>query len=247
MELFDAVVPKQQAGKHAKEILMNCCWLPIVALLLSDPKREAESLMERDPAADRAGELLETAVAANPSDAEAHYLLGRWALVKRRFARAVEAATRAAKLSAGNPAAQMQEWTIVGLANDRMNKQVESDSAFRKALAFNRLLPRFDPAAAYEYLKVLERDHREKDAHEVMSVILEKTPEYGPAHLSRAKELTAENNLEEAVKEAEFALAHLDGGHAAERDAHYLLARLYLRLKRPGLAESHKQWLSANP
>ena len=141
----------------------------------------------------------------------------------------------------------MQEWTIVGLANDRMNNQVESEAAFRKALAFNRLLPRFDSTAAYEYLKVLERDHRERDAHEVMSVILEKTPEYGPAHLSRAKELTAGSNLEGAVKDAEFALAHLDGGRPAERDTHYLLARLYLRLKRPGVAESHKKWLSANP
>ncbi|MEO7143231.1 MAG: hypothetical protein ABI165_06965 [Bryobacteraceae bacterium] len=226
---------------------MRCCLWLMVALLVSDPKREAESLMERDPAADRAGELLEKVIAANPNDAEAYYLMGRWALVKRRFARAAEASTRAAKLSSGNPAAQMQEWTIVALANDQMNKQVEADSAFRKALAFNRSLSRFDPIAAYEYLKVLERDHRDKEAYEVMTVILEKSPDYGPAHLSRAKKLAAENNIEEAVKEAEFALAHLDGGRVAERDAHYLLARLYLRLKRPDLAESHKQWLSANP
>lgn len=226
---------------------MHSCLLLIVALFANDSKREAESLMARNPADDHAGELLEKAVAANPGDAEAYYLLGRWALVKRRYERAVEAGTRAAQLSPGNPAAQMQEWTIVALANDQMNKQVEAHSAFRKALAFNRSLPRFDPTAAYEYLKVLERDHGDKEAHEVMTVILEKSPEYGPAHLSRAKELAAENNIDEAVKDAEFALANLDGGRAAERDAHYLLARLYLRLKRPHLAESHKKWLSANP
>jgi hypothetical protein len=31
-----------------------------------------------------------------------------------------------------------------------------------------------------------------------------------------------------------------------ERDAHYLLARLYLRLKQSGQAEPHKRWLSEN-
>jgi len=226
---------------------MYCSVLLILALAMSDPKREAESLMQRDRADDRAGELLEKAIAANPGDAEAHYLLSRWALLKRRYERAVQAATRAANLSAGNQAAQMQEWTIVALANDRMNKQAEADAAFRKALAFNASLQSFDPIAAYEYLKVLERDHRDKDGHEVTALILRKSPEYGPAHLSRAKGLAAENNLEEAAKEAEFALAHLDGGRVAERDAHYLLARLYLRLKQPALAEPHKNWLGAHP
>jgi Tfp pilus assembly protein FimV len=80
-----------------------------------------------------------------------------------------------------------------------------------------------------------------------MTIILQKSPEYGPAHLSRAKELAAENNLDESVAEAEFALAHLDGGRVAERDAHYLLARLYLRLKQPQQAESSARWLNGNP
>src|ERR1700738_1909111 len=97
-------------------------WPIILALALCDPKREAESLMQRNLLDDRAGELLEQAIAANPGDAEAHYLLGRWALVKGRYKRAVEAESRAAELSPGIPAAQMQAWTIVAVANDRMNK-----------------------------------------------------------------------------------------------------------------------------
>src|SRR5260370_32227271 len=93
--------------------------------------------MQRNPADDRAGELLEKAVLSSPNDAEAHYLLGRWALVKRRFERAVEAETRAAALSSGNPTAQMQAWTIVAVANNQMNRGAEAESAFRKAQSLN--------------------------------------------------------------------------------------------------------------
>ncbi len=226
---------------------MCCCLFLILALAMSDPEQEAGSLMQRNPADDRGGELLEKAVALNPNDAEAHYLLARWALVKRRYERAVEAATRAAELSSNNPDARMQEWTIVAIANDRMNKSVEADAAFRKALALNRQSPRFHPVAAYEYLKVLERDHRDAEAHKVMTLILKRSPEYGPAHLSLAKKLAAQKKYKEAVREAEFALARADGDRGAERAAHYFLARLYLRLKQPDLAEPHGKWLSANP
>ncbi len=226
---------------------MLCQLFLFFALAISDPKREAESLMQRNPADDRAGELLEKAVLSSPNDAEAYYLLGRWALVKRRFERAVETETRAAALSSGNSTAQMQAWTIVAVANDQMNKADEADRAFRKALSLNWLLPRFDPNAAYEYLKVLERDHRDKEAHEIMTGILKRSPQYGPAHLSLAKELAAAGKDSEAVKEAEFALKRSQGNRVAERDAHYLLARLYLRLKQSELAELHKKWLQENP
>ena len=215
-----------------------------IASAADDPKREAELLLQRNPADDRAGELLEAAVAANPKDAEAHYLLGRWALVKQKFERAAEAETRAAELSSGNPTAQMQAWTIVAVANDQMNRPADAEPAFRKAMALNRQLPRFDPNAAYEYLRVLERDHRDEEAHPVIADILRRSPEFGPAHLSLAKEMAAANRDAEAAKEAEFALERLSGYQAAERDAHYLLARLYLRLKQPDKADVHKKWLN---
>src|SRR5260370_37424773 len=141
----------------------------------------------------------------------------------------------------------MQAWTIVAVANDQMNKAGEADSAFRKALSLNWRLPRFDANAAYEYLKVLERDHRDKEAHEILTGILKRSPGFGPAHLSLAKELVAAGKDSEAVMEAEFALARSQGNRVAERYAHYLLARLYLRLKRTDLAELHKKWLSENP
>ncbi|MEO8125674.1 MAG: tetratricopeptide repeat protein, partial [Bryobacteraceae bacterium] len=199
-------------------------------------------------------EAFRQAIEINPAYAAGYNNLGQtlqrqgdWPGAINRYERAVEAATRAAKLSRGNQAAQMQEWTIVALASDQMNKQAEANSAFRRALAFNASLPQFDPVAAYEYLKVLERDHRDKEAREVTTLILQRSPEYGPAHLSRAKGFAAENKFEEAAKEAEFTLAHLDGGPVVERDAHYLLARLYLRLKQPALADAHKNWLTAHP
>ncbi len=221
--------------------------LALLALAASDPKREAESLLERNPTDDRAAELLQAHLATSPNDAEAHYLLGRWALVKGKFALAVEAETRAAQLSSGNPAARMQAWTIVAVANDRMNKSATADVAFRKALVLNRRLPRFDALAAYEYVRVLERDHRDKEAQPLVADILRRSPEFGPAHLSLAKMLAAGKRDAEAVKEAEFALARIGGNRSVERDAHYLLARLYARLKQPGRADLHREWLAKNP
>lgn len=225
---------------------MRLVLILILAFAADDPKREAESRLQQNPTDDRAGELLERAVAANPKDAEAHYLLGRWALVKGRFAQAAEAETRAAQLSPGNPTAQMQAWTIAAVAKDRMNQPAEAESAFLKALALNRRLARFDPHAAYEYVRVLERDHRGGEAHPVIADILHRAPEFGPAHLSLAKELAARNNYAQAAAEAELALGRLGGDRVAERDAHYFLARAYLRLKQPIRADAHKQWLSKN-
>src|SRR5260370_39683376 len=141
----------------------------------------------------------------------------------------------------------MQAWTIVAVANDQMNKAGEADSAFRKALSLNWRLPRFDANAAYEYLKVLERDHRDKEAHEIMTGILKRSPGYGPAHLSLAKELAAAGKDSEAVKEGEFALARSQGDRVVERDTPYLLARLDLRLNRTDRAELHKKWLDESP
>lgn len=227
---------------------MHACLLPmLLALALSDPKREAESLMQRHLTDDRAGELLEQAVTANPADAEAYYLLGRWALVKGRFQRAVEAETRAAELSQGIPIAQMQAWTIVAVANDRMNKAAEAEAAFVRAMTINRTLARFDPNAAYEYLQVLERDHRDRQARDLTGEILRKAPDYGPAHLALAKTLAAANRNIEAAKEAELALRKVEANRAVERDAHYLLARIYLRLKQADRAELHKTWLAEHP
>lgn len=210
----------------------------------SDLKREADLLLQSNPTDARAGEMLEKHVAAYPRDAEAHYLLGRWALVKGKFARAVEAETRAAQLSADNPRAQIQAWTIVAVANDRMNLAGKADAAFLKAIALNRRLDLYDPHAAYQYLKILERDHREDEARRLAAEILQRSPQFGPAHLSLGKVHARAGRDEEAAKEAELALTRLEGDRDAERDAHYLLARLYLRLRQPERAELHKRWLT---
>lgn len=221
------------------------------ALLLmffgSSPKRDAEALMRQNPSDERAAAILREVIATDPKDPEAHYLLGKWALVKGQYELAVQEETRAAQLSPGLLEAQMQAWTIVAVASDMMNQPGETDSAFRKAIALNRRLPHFDPNAAYEYLKFLEREHREQEAGLLTGEILKLSPGFGPAHLSKAKLLAAGNRNPEAALEAEFALAHTKDSRAVERDAHYLLARLYGRMRQPKQLEVHKKWLSENP
>jgi tetratricopeptide (TPR) repeat protein len=221
--------------------VLICCALLLASL--SELKREAQALMRVDPKSDRAGEILQEAARQGPEDAEAQYLLGRWALVKGRFQLAIQAETEAARLSPHNRQAQMQAWTIVAVANDQMNANSDADIAFQRAWVLNRSLAKFDPNAAYEYIKVLQRDHREDDAAPLVAEILRLSPDYGPAHLSKAKAFFDRREDTAACREAELALAQLTDYPEVERDAHYLLARIYLRLKRPDLAAVHTQWM----
>jgi len=214
-----------------------------LVLTAGDSKRQAEALLRANPGDDSAGELLKQATSEQPEDAEAFYLLGRWALVRGKFELAVQSETRAARLSSGNVAAQMQAWTMVAVAEDQMNEIAKADAAFRRAWALNRKLRNFDPNAAYEYLKVLERDHREAEVRTRVREMLRVVPGYGPAHLSQAKLLAAVKQYSQAAIEAEFALGHSLNNPAVERDAHYLLARTYLLLKKPAQAQTHREWL----
>lgn len=214
---------------------------------LRDLKREAQELLRLNPKSEEAGELLQEAANQNPEDAETQYLLGQWALVKGRFQLAVKAETKAARLSPANGLAQMQAWTIVAVANDQMNESLSADAAFRRAWALNRLLPKFDANAAYEYIKVLERDHHEDEAAPLAAELLRRNPEYGPAHLSRAKFLFNRKEYPAACREAELALASTKNYPDVERDAHYLAARAYLRIGKPDLAEAHSRWMHEHP
>jgi tetratricopeptide (TPR) repeat protein len=203
--------------------------------------------MAENPVSERAGELLQQAAKQGPEDAEAQYLLGRWALVKGRFDLAVEAETNAARLSPENPTARMQAWTIVAVANDQMNEMAKADAAFQRAWQVNRSLANFDPNAAYEYIKVLERDHRDREAAPLIAEVLRRAPAYGPAHLSVAKTLFARKEDAAAAREAEAALATIRNYPDVERDAHYLLARAYLRLGMRDRAEVHVRWMHEHP
>lgn len=222
-----------------------CCALLLAGL--GDLKREAQALLLNDPASDRAGEMLQQAAKQAPENAEIQYLLGRWALVKGRFQLASEAEANAARLSPANPMARMQAWTIVAVASDRMNESGKADAAFQRAWKINRSLASFDPNAAYEYIKVLERDHREHDAAALVTEVLRRVPDYGPAHLSLAKSFFARKEDSAAAREAELALATLKNYPEVERDAHYLLARVYLRLGMRDHAAVHTEWMQTNP
>jgi tetratricopeptide (TPR) repeat protein len=225
--------------------VLICCALLLAGV--ADLKREAQALMAGNPASDRAGEILRQAAQLGPDDAEAQYLLGRWALVSGRFELAVEAETKAVRLSPDNATARMQAWTIVAVASDQMNQAGKADEAFRQAWQIDRSLKNFDPNAAYEYIRVLERDHRDEEAAPLVAEVLRRVPEYGPAHLSIAKSLFARKADAAAAREAEAALATIRNYPEVERDAHYLLARVYLRLGMRERAAIHTQWMKSNP
>src|SRR5437764_198576 len=75
-----------------------------------------------------------------------------------------------------------------------------------KALAASRQLPSPKHAAALEFAMLLTRQSRQGEAQKLLDEILKFAPGFGPAHLERAKYLSAQGDLESALAEAKIAL-----------------------------------------
>jgi predicted Zn-dependent protease len=77
--------------------------------------------------------------------------------------------------------------------------------------------------------------------------ILRWEPSFAPARLERAKLLARRNHPEQAVVEANKALAQASGNKELERMGHIFLAKTYFTLGRRQEARLHQAWIEAQP
>jgi Flp pilus assembly protein TadD len=238
---------RQQLAQPDEAILVyqrGAAAYPGSALLL---KRLGHVLFRRNPTDPAAGEALKKAAAAAGDDAEAHFLYGQWACMSNLNELCARELNKAATLSPSNDNALMQSYTLIGMAEDKLNHTERAEEAFRKALEHNLKLSRPDPNSALEYAQFLSRQSREADAAELVVRILAFAPYFGPAHLERAKMLAQRDDNEQAAVEAELALKYAGDDKAQLHPAHVFLAKTYFALNKLDQARQHQEWIQANP
>jgi len=203
-------------------------------------------ILQERPSSERAGELLERATKAMPQDPGAHYAYGLWALLNHQEEIAIEAETKALALSPTDDLLKVQAQTFIGVGEDALKRPQRAEAAFRAALAANRKLPNPNPSAALEFAMFLTRQSRQGEAQKLVDEILKFAPGFGPAHLERAKYLSAQGDLESALAEAKIALDQAGSDPKSLRAVHAFLARTCFALGRMDEAEVHQSWIKSH-
>jgi tetratricopeptide (TPR) repeat protein len=208
-------------------------------------KAAGAMMLQEDSSSERAGELLDRAAKAMPGDSGAHYAYGLWALMNHHEQIAIEAERRALALSPSDDL-KVQALTFIGLGEDALKRPQRAEAAFREAENVNRKLPNHNPGAALEYAMFLTRQSREGEAQKLLDEILKSAPAFGPAHLERAKYLSARGDLESALAEGKIALEQAGLDLKSLRAAHAFLARTCFALGRSDEAEAHQRWIESH-
>ena len=209
-------------------------------------KAAGAMILQERPGSERAGELLERATKAMPQDPGAHYAYGLWALLNHQEEIAIEAETKALALSPTDDLLKVQAQTFIGVGEDALKRPQRAETAFRAALALNRKLPNPNPSAALEFAMFLTRQSRQGEAQKLIDEILKFAPGFGPAHLERAKYLSAHGDLESALAEAKIALDQAGSDPKSLRAAHAFLAKTCFALGRTDEAEVHQSWIESH-
>ena len=208
-------------------------------------KAAGAMILQQNSSSERAGELLERASKAMPKDPGAHYVYGLWALMNHHEEIAIAAEQRALALSPADDL-KVQALTFIGLGEDALKRPRRAEEAFRAAQAANRKLPNQNPGAELEFAMFLTRQSRQGEAQMLITEILKFAPAFGPAHLERARYLSAKGDLESALAEGKIALDQAGSDPKSLRAAHAFLAKTCFALGRTDEAAVHQSWIESH-
>ena len=206
-----------------------------------------EILFRRKYDSTEAGTLLAHAAKAMPRDPEAKHYYAQWAYLNSRDRICAQQEREALALPGLNDLALLQMYTLEGLCASRLEEADTARSAFQHADEINGRQKTFDPVAAYQYVQFLTRYNDDERAHQIVNEILQRIPEFGPAHLEKAKYFDRAKQPERAIEEARAALASRGNDPNTERAAHALLAKCNSLLGRTEEAKQEQEWIESHP
>jgi tetratricopeptide (TPR) repeat protein len=206
-----------------------------------------EILFRLEPEASEAGTLLEHAARLLPRDPEARHYYAQWAFLNSRQ-RICAAQERAALALPGLvDLALLQMNTLLGMCESALENPDAARAAFERAAAINAKQSIYDPIAAMQYVQFLIRYNDDARATQVVENILQRLPDFGPAHLQKARNLERAGNPAEAISEARTALSAAGNDINSERAAHTLLAKCLTALGKTEEAAREQQWINDHP
>jgi tetratricopeptide (TPR) repeat protein len=191
---------------------------------------------------DVAKSCLITAITADPTSEEAQFFLGAFYYQQNDFKLAVSPLQTAQTISPKSPLPVF----YLAMTQEALGNAAKALELYRQA---ESLSPEESPQSAailVAYGRLLSLMGRPEESMEKVRRAIEEDPESREAHYELAKGLNSEGNLKDAALEAERALTLPELG-TTDAQIHFLLARLYVRLKQPDLAKAHLEKFQAAP
>ena len=189
---------------------------------------------------DVAKSCLITAVTADPSSEEAQFFLGLFYYNQNDYRSAISPLQTARTLSPKSPMPVF----YLAMAHEAIGDATQALDLYQQA---ENLSPEKSPQSALilvAYGRSLLTLGRTQEGVEKIRRAIEDDPDSREAHYELAKELDEEGDSKNAALEAERALT-LPELSNTDAQIHFLLAKLYMRLKQPDLAKSHLEKFQA--
>jgi thioredoxin-like negative regulator of GroEL len=194
-----------------------------------------------------AGTHLARAAKLLPRDPEARHYFAQWAYLNARDRVCTQQEQEALALPGLNDLALLQMYTLLGMCESRLEDADAARTAFEHADQANTRRTVYDPVAAMQYLQFVTRYNDDAAAGRIVDAILKRVPEFGPAHLEKAKQYDRANEPARAIEEARLALAASGNDANVERAAHVLMARCLSALGDAEGSLREQQWIDTHP
>jgi tetratricopeptide (TPR) repeat protein len=191
---------------------------------------------------DVAKSCLITAITADPTSEEAQFFLGVFFYTENDFKLAISPLQTAQRLSPKSPMPVF----YLAMTYEALGDASKALDLYRQA---ENLSPEKSPQSAsilVAYGRFLFSMGKMKESIENDRSAVQDDAKSRDAHYELAKGLDQEGNSKDAALEAEQALALPELG-TSNAQIHFLLARLYTKLKQPDLAKAHLEEFQAAP
>ena len=191
---------------------------------------------------DVAKSCLITAVTVDPTSEEAQFFLGVFFYTQNDFKLAISPLQTAQTLSPKSPMPVF----YLAMAHEALGDSTQAGDLYQQA---ENLSPEKSPQSAsilVAYGRFLGLLGRSKESIEKDRRAIEEDPESRDAHYELAKGLDHEGDFKNAALEGEHALTLPELG-TSDAQIHFLLAKLYTKLKQPDLAKAHLEKFQAAP
>jgi tetratricopeptide (TPR) repeat protein len=191
---------------------------------------------------DVAKSCLITAITADPTSEEAQFFLGVFFYTQNDFKLAISPLQTAHSLSPKGPLPVF----YLAMTQEALGDETQASELYGQA---ESLSPEKSPQSAsilVAYGRFLALQGRTKDSIEKDRRAIEEDPESRDAHYELAKGLDHEGDFKNAALEGEQALTLPELG-TSDAQIHFLLAKIYTKLKQPELAKAHLEKFQAAP
>jgi tetratricopeptide (TPR) repeat protein len=191
---------------------------------------------------DVAKSCLITAITADPASEEAQFFLGVFFYNQNDFKLAISPLQKAQTLSPKSPLPVF----YLAMTQEALGDSTKASELYQQA---ESLSPEKSPQSAsilVAYGRFLLSLGRSQDSIEKDRQAIEGDPESREAHYELAKGLEYEGDFKNAALEGERSLT-LPEFSTSDTQIHFLLARLYMKLKQPDLAKAHLDRFQAAP